>query len=138
MSPLSLVRARYARNDHWLTHCQAVAHDTDVVAQQIHHAFISDRHVELICLLLELIEARHQLTASATASEPASYITLGAVAPSREPPSGHSLGSKILHQRDLLVGEWPHFRSVNDDGAEENSVLDHRHRHQALSSARPA
>lgn len=61
MSPLSLVRARYARNDHWLTHCQAVAHDTDVVAQQIHHALISDRHLELICLLLELIEARHQL-----------------------------------------------------------------------------
>jgi hypothetical protein len=32
-----------------------------VVAQQIHHAFISDRHLELICLLLELIEAHHQL-----------------------------------------------------------------------------
>jgi hypothetical protein len=39
-----------------LTHCQAVAHHTDVVAQQIHHAFISDRHLELICLLLELTE----------------------------------------------------------------------------------
>src|SRR5262249_44606158 len=32
--------------------------NTDVVAQQIHHAFISDRHPELACLLLELIEAR--------------------------------------------------------------------------------
>ena len=41
------------------TRRQAIAYDTNVVAQQIHHTFIGDRHPELICLLLKLIEARY-------------------------------------------------------------------------------
>ena len=37
------------------------------------------------------------------------------------------LGSKVLYQFDLLVGEWPDFRAVDDNRADQIVVLEHRH-----------
>ena len=39
----------------------------------------------------------------------------------------HGLGGEILHQLDLLVGERPHLLAVDDDGADQLIVLEHRH-----------
>ena len=37
------------------------------------------------------------------------------------------LGGEVLHQLDLLVGERPHLLAVDDDGADQLVVLEHRH-----------
>ena len=38
----------------------------------------------------------------------------------------HGLRGEILHQLDLLVGERPHLLAVDDDGADQLVVLEHR------------
>ena len=37
------------------------------------------------------------------------------------------LTGEVLDQRNLLVTEWVHFLAVDDDGAEELSLFEHRH-----------
>ena len=37
------------------------------------------------------------------------------------------LGGEVLHQLDLLVGERAHLLAVDDDGADQFVVLEHRH-----------
>ena len=39
----------------------------------------------------------------------------------------HRLGGEVLHQLDLLVGERPHLLAIDDDGADQLVVLEHRH-----------
>ena len=34
--------------------------------------------------------------------------------------------AKFCHQRNLLVGEWANFLAVDDDGADQLVVLEHR------------
>ena len=38
----------------------------------------------------------------------------------------HGLGGEVLHQLDLLVGEGPDLLAVDDDGADQFVVLEHR------------
>ena len=38
------------------------------------------------------------------------------------------LGGEVLHQLDLLVGERPHLLAIDDDGADQLVILEHRHR----------
>ena len=37
------------------------------------------------------------------------------------------LRGEVLHQLDLLVGERPDLLAVDDDGADQLAVLEHRH-----------
>ena len=37
------------------------------------------------------------------------------------------LGGEILQQRDLPIGKWPHFLTVNTDFADQLAFLEHRH-----------
>ena len=38
-----------------------------------------------------------------------------------------SLVGEVLHQRDLLIGERPHLGAVDDEGADQLVLLEHRH-----------
>ena len=42
------------------------------------------------------------------------------------------LGGEVLHQLDLLVGEWPDFLAIDGDGADQFVVLKHRHDEHAI------
>ena len=42
----------------------------------------------------------------------------------------NGLRGEVLHQLDLLVGEWPHLLAVDDDRADQLVVLEHRHAQQ--------
>ena len=37
------------------------------------------------------------------------------------------LRGEVLHQRDLLIGEWSYLLPINTDDADQNIVLQHRH-----------
>ena len=47
------------------------------------------------------------------------------------------LSGEVLHQRDLLVGERPNFLAVDDDGADQFIILEHRER-RATFARRPS
>ena len=47
----------------------------------------------------------------------------------------HGLGGEVLHQLDLLVGERPDLLAVDDDGADQLVVLEHRHDEQRPRAA---
>ena len=53
--------ARHDADAARLTRFQLVAHDGNLVAQEIHHALVSVRYSESVCLFLELVEPRNQL-----------------------------------------------------------------------------
>ena len=39
----------------------------------------------------------------------------------------HRLRGEVLHQLDLLVGEWSHLLAINDYCADQFVLLEHRH-----------
>ena len=45
------------------------------------------------------------------------------------------LGGEVLHQLDLLVGEWPHLLAVDGDRADQLVLLEHRHGEKRPSAA---
>src|ERR1700730_8199957 len=49
----------------------------------------------------------------------------------------HRLRREILQQRDLLVGEWPHFLAKCGDRAEHYVIFSKRHRQQCADTAGP-
>ena len=46
------------------------------------------------------------------------------------------LGGEVLHQLDLLVGEWAHLLTIDGDGANQLLVLEHRHEHDRPGTAK--
>ena len=46
------------------------------------------------------------------------------------------LRGEVLHQLDLLVGERPHLLAIDDDGADQLVVLEHRHGEQRSARRR--
>ena len=47
----------------------------------------------------------------------------------------HGLGGEVRDQLDLLVGERAHLLAVDDDGADQLVVLEHRHDEQRARAA---
>src|SRR5262249_38967145 len=47
------------------------------------------------------------------------------------------LAGEILDQLDLLLGEWADLLAVNDDGADQLVVLEHRHTDDGSRTAEP-
>ena len=45
------------------------------------------------------------------------------------------LGGEVLHQLDLLVGERTHLLAIDDDGADQLVLLEHRHGEHGASAA---
>ena len=45
------------------------------------------------------------------------------------------LGGEVLNQLDLLVGEWTYLLAIDDEGADQLVVLEHRHAKNSTAAA---
>src|SRR5262249_9805791 len=48
--------------------------------------------------------------------------------------SNHCLGSEVLHKRDLLLGKWTNFLTINGDCTNQSEFPEHRHDEKSSSA----